>query len=662
MRHVRFWVLLLAATLGCSFSPRTDAQQPGKNVLLVADFDQGIRNHLGGYYNKFERSPSASSTFLSHDVRRGGGGRSLRVSVDRQEEGFCGVWMHLFDFRAPLRDRQYFDSRGYKYLSFWVRGEKGGERFTVKLADEKWVLQEDALPVGDVNEFLRRGVTTQWQEVRIPLERFTLLHKDRLGGVTLDFDTPGKHTVYIDDVAFKTSRRAHIPVTPKSDTTEIAKPQYPRAMWVWSTRDLLLKDQPRADLFEFCRRENINQLWLQLLYAFEPGFDLNTVPTKGLPKNVKCIVHYRDEFRRFLREAHEKGIAVHVLDGYPEYAQKEFHALPLAIVDAVIDFNNQSQPGERFDGLHFDNEPYLLIGTRDRARYKQILREFLDLNSKCQQKVREKSEMVFGVDIPFFWHDRDPRTGEIVGEVDFNGQTKAASFHCIDILDNVGIMNYRDTADGADGMIAHGMDILEYADQADKAKIYMGIETFSYQPTDVWFAVGLPRELFSKAVEKSARDFAHLSRINGYRTQIFDDGANVHVGIELPPDPSEEEKNNIRAAMVLIAKRFGASAYRDLVPKVDDLRQQLHTGVRHDVEWDNSRDRDIVNTQDKTRYAGVVAVSIMLPKITFAQETYGQITTQVGAAEEFFSRYKSYAGIAIHYYETYRAKMEQVQQ
>ena len=56
--------------------------------------------------------------------------------------------------------------------------------------------------------------------------------------------------------------------------------------------------------------------------------------------------------------------------------------------NAVIEFNRESAPDQRFDGIHFDNEPYLLLGWEDRTRREQILREFLELNVECQRRVR----------------------------------------------------------------------------------------------------------------------------------------------------------------------------------------------------------------------------------------------------------------------------------
>jgi hypothetical protein len=240
--------------------------------------------------------------------------------------------------------------------------------------------------------------------------------------------------------------------------------------------------------------------------------------------------------------------------------------------------------------------------------------------------------------------------------VTFDGERKPASYHCIDLLDNVGIMNYRDAADGADGLIAHGIDLLEYADQAQAAKVYMGVETFTYPLIEVWFVLGLPREHFESIVKGDAAAFGRLSRVHGFRTQIFDDGYNLHVGIEMPPNPSPERVEKMLGALTAIAEQYGLSSYPDLASNISANRMDADFGFGADVEWMNPRVRDIEIPGREKPIPGFVATSLMLPKITFADESYAYIREQLQASEAWFGRYKSFAGMAIHFYATYLEK------
>lgn len=642
-----FLVILSSAAIG--------AETPdSKSLRVVATFDEGIQNQLGGYHNKFESAPSRVVVSATEETFRGESGQSLKIQASQKSGGFCGAWMHLFDMRAD--PKKYFDARNYAFLSFWVKGAKGGEDFTVKMADETWIGKEDSVAVGPIKQFLPGGVTRDWQEVLIPLAKLDKLDRMNMGGITFDFTSPGETTVYIDDVSFKTSPKIATPETRKSSAATAPQTSLPRAMWVWNTEPVLLDPAVRGKLLDLCKQENIDLLWIQLDYDFDPKIEVY-VQNEPPPAAIRCVLKHKEKLREFLREAHAAGVKVHALDGFPEYALKAYHPIPMAAVDAVVAFNKESKPEERYDGIHFDNEPYLIIGWHDPAVRTDILKNFLELNTALQKQCRQNS-LVFGVDIPFWWQEKDEKTGKISGMVNFNGVDKPASFHCVDILDNVGVMDYRDTADGADGIIAHGRDLLAYADQAKKAKIYVGLETFTYQPTKVMFATGLPRARFEQAIRAKAADFAMRSRINGFRIQVFEDGANVHVGIELPAKPSPEQEAKATRTMAEIARRFGASADPELKAKADQIRMDAEFGVSADVEWDDARSLVIKNPEGAS-YSGFTAMSIMLPKITFADENYEHLQTQMKAAEKEFRKHPSFAGFAIHYFDTYLEKVEQ---
>jgi hypothetical protein len=83
-----------------------------------------------------------------------------------------------------------------------VKGKKGGENFTIGLADKSWVIIGDSLKAGTVNQYLNNGVTTEWQEVVIPLCDFGLLDLTEMGSFVIDFHRKQKGTIWIDDLKF----------------------------------------------------------------------------------------------------------------------------------------------------------------------------------------------------------------------------------------------------------------------------------------------------------------------------------------------------------------------------------------------------------------------------------------------------------------------------
>ena len=91
---------------------------------------------------------------------------------------------------------------------------------------------------------------------------------------------------------------------------------------------------------------------------------------------------------------------------------------------AVIAYNAAStDTDENFDGVHLDNEPYLLPVWNTDSR-ETIIQDFLALNEACQTKCT-LGNIVYGIDIPFWFDAEDPETGEAVGIVTYDGERKS---------------------------------------------------------------------------------------------------------------------------------------------------------------------------------------------------------------------------------------------
>jgi len=188
-------VCLITSSVTASFA------QAGEPATVVADFEHGVTvNNLGGRFNVCKGGESVASLRLTGEQRNDARGSSLLIQATQSEGGFCGLWMHLFETDKP--QAKYFDARDYDHLSFWVKGVRGGEQFTISLGDRRWVQKEDALPIAGITELLPEGVTTAWQEVRLPMKLIERLDLEQLGSVVLNFDVDGSHAIVIDDVRF----------------------------------------------------------------------------------------------------------------------------------------------------------------------------------------------------------------------------------------------------------------------------------------------------------------------------------------------------------------------------------------------------------------------------------------------------------------------------
>ena len=609
-----FTTLLLAGLLVLNI-----AAKGSSDALVIADFNKGNQNALGGYFNKYERNPSKATVGLTTSVFNGNDGKSLKIKSTKKEEGFCGAWIHLFDFRAD--DKKFLDASAYEYLSFSVKGAKGGETFSVKLADQRLIEIEDSAKVGAITDFLHGGITREWQEVLVPLSRLGNIDKSKLGGITFDFDTPGNYTVYIDDIVLKKTKEASTSLESGAmdeASTVIASQQRAipsRTMWAWTVYEILEnKNNEQDNIFEVCERENIDRIWLQLPLRYEPNIDLAADYREIQPDKFKISLQHRNKLRKFIREASARGIKIEGLDGYPEFAQKPYHFIPLAIVDAVIDYNKRVKPEERFVGIHFDNEPYLIIGWHDKERREQILKDFLELNVECQRRIRENSDMEFGVDVPFRWNAPDPSP------------------------------------------------ILDYAQEAGKKRIYIGLEVFRYEPTEVYFPFGLTHEEFRKALQTDADRFGYLSRINGFRTQLIDDGVNIHVGIEIPQNPDDAMQEKINDTLAEISRYLGVNRRQNLSARdYKKVAMYAQKEINQNPEWRDYGFIDIVDRERLELYPGFKAVSIMLGKTTFADESYSEFKEQLDTAESELINFTSFCGTAIHYYKVLDEKFQEKQ-
>ncbi|MEK7791428.1 MAG: hypothetical protein AAB309_07370, partial [Deltaproteobacteria bacterium] len=536
---------------------------------------------------------------------RGGGGRSLKIIYEKKAQGFCGAWVHFFNMRKPPRERIYFNAAPYAWLSFWVRGEKGKEDVGIQLADAGWEKTEDSVYYGKVSDYLKGGITTEWQEVRVPLKQefYKNIHFKKLAGLTFNFREEGKGTLYIDDIAFATAEGGALAETPPrgEERKYAGSKKYYKAIWLWHTARQLKNKKVRKELYAFCKKEGVNLIFFQIQQT------LKKWPGGG----YQVILQDEDALRDFISGANKFGIEVHALDGFSRFALEPWHEKVYAGIRAIIDYNKRVSPKERFTGIHHDNEPYLIPGYWGTIR-EEVMREYLKLCEVSQKMVRDSGlhNFVFGVDIPF-WYEEANFDYDVPVEVTWRGVRKPASFHLIDIVDNVGIMDYRTKAFGADGTIIHGRDEIAYANRVEK-KILIGLETYP-----------LPHEIF--AVFRHNR-LAELS------------------------DLTQKIRNDPRQLFMFVDQHEGLGILylRRFREDLKDTPEQMA--------------RDIIRLRidgNQTIYRTEIGVDVLSSKLSFAGMDADYFLEIYEDTFNYFSKEPSFAGMAIHYYETYRELMEQ---
>lgn len=429
------------------------------NCFQVSTFDFGNTNQLGGYFNAFQKEPSSARASLqtAPDGRRG-----LTLDFVKTPSGYCGVWTHLFDFKRSNEERRYFDATGFSLLTFWIRGHEGTGRILLKAADARWERKGDSLAIGETSSFLVDDrAAASWQRAVVPLSRFPQsLNRRELASLVFEPTDNGLGRVQIKDLAFCVEPAPLPGLTPPTPKLEDWTPAT-KALWVWNTVEILASSRLSGELLDFVQAEQFNRVFLQLPEGNVPGRlpgELTLDPSK-LPPLLASLNHRR--------------VAVFALDGFKNYALPNWHEGVLRTVDNVIRYNQDSLPSERFAGIHYDIEPYLLEGFAG-PRRQTLLLGYLELLEKISEKTK-RSHTHFGVDIPFWYDTADETTGQPT-LIQFRGASKPASEHVIDLVDEVAIMDYRTVAYGADGVIAMAQDELAYAAKQGKP-VLIGLET-----------------------------------------------------------------------------------------------------------------------------------------------------------------------------------------
>ncbi len=457
------------------------------DVFVVSHLKEGNTNRLGGYFNGFARSPSQSEVTIGKAPE---GRPSLIFSYRKVFPGFAGFWIHLFDFKKHPAARVFFDASPFSYLTFSIRGERGGEELQLQIADRAWETQEDSLVVGNVASFLPDGkVKKKWQQGWIALKELPVgLNKKELASLVFLVKRNGQGRVFVKDLAFTTKRDVQIP---QPEEASIPARPLNKGMWLWETDKIVTNPDEQQRLLTFCKEEGITDLFLQIPYKAKEE--------KGQWK----ILWNPLLIRPLISQLHQAGVRIHALDGDPRFALREWHGRVIATLASIIQYNRESPPQERFDGIRFDIEPYLLSSFGG-VQKEAILKQYLSL-LVTSQTLTSQADLAFGVDIPF-WFDARNEFFEPTAEVG----GRPVSELIIDIVDNVGIMDYRTQAYGADGVIAQGTQELLYAAKQGK-EVFLGLET-----------VELPDETilaFGPASHGGSRIL--LERIEGNKVRLY---------------------------------------------------------------------------------------------------------------------------------------------
>jgi hypothetical protein len=268
-----------------------------------------------------------------------------------------------------------------------------------------------------------------------------------------------------------------------------------KAVWIWEADSygMLENEATASEAIAFLRREGFDTAYL---YA-------------DAWRGRNLIASDPAAYRALIAAMHRNGVKVHALLG-SWYLGTHAYVLPahradaLAMLDRVLAYDATAAPDERFDGIGLDIEPHVLDAWD--VRRDELLADFLDLSAALRDRVRAAPQPVpLGAAIPF-WLDGIT--------LEWRGRRDAVSAHAIGLYDYVAIMDYRNHADGGDGIVGHAETEMAQA-RAAGHRVVIGLEVAPNELAKVTFDGLRPADL-DREMAATARAFAAEPAFGGF--------------------------------------------------------------------------------------------------------------------------------------------------
>ncbi|MBB3046758.1 hypothetical protein FHR99_000994 [Litorivivens lipolytica] len=281
---------------------------------------------------------------------------------------------------------------------------------------------------------------------------------------SLGFDVAGVTTVYVGlaaadgvpffeanhgtDRIFLSDVKLEAPAATASHSAQPANAAATRALWVWKA-DTVLNPRKRQELFTFAANRELNTLYI----------DARTP-----------VLHNQPALAEFIRLAQDRGLAVELLFGKPEWALYGNHHEVLTLVDQAIEFTRR-YPEARPTAVHLDIEAHLIHQWQNDRN--SVANQLINLYEEVDRRLAAVS-LPLMVDMPV-WYD--------IYTLPRYGQSRAMHEWIIDATDSVALMDYRDT----EARILNDADTeLRYANATGKAMV-VGVETMCIEPQQITF-------------------------------------------------------------------------------------------------------------------------------------------------------------------------------
>ncbi len=234
------------------------------------------------------------------------------------------------------------------------------------------------------------------------------------------------------------------------------------------------------------------------------------------------FVDHGQELSRFISRAHAAGIEIYALFGHSSYAETRNHGKIIGergLIEALLAFGVLNPPG--FDGIQSDVEPYYDPATGAATDLLLTGPPYLELTAAISRRLSSHrkttgSPIRFEAAIPF-WYSMPGDDGSAAKQVMFRGQQATIDRHIMGLVDSVAVMAYRDTAAGANGVIALSTPTVKLAESMGK-EVLVALETQRPNPK---FGVSSHITLFNEGlagvIRVSTQVSSHFANSPAYK-------------------------------------------------------------------------------------------------------------------------------------------------
>jgi hypothetical protein len=250
------------------------------------------------------------------------------------------------------------------------------------------------------------------------------------------------------------------------------------ALWVWNTAEILADENERSTFLDFIEAEGITRVFLYLAAAEGERPSAGYIPFDG------------SAIGPLLADLRARGALAYALDGDRDYVLPGNHPGVFRTVERLVEHNRGVPLEQRFHGVRYDIEPYLAAGFQGPAR-QALLNGYVELIAGVAERARAGG-LAVAVDIPFWFDAPDEETG-VYMEADLGGERKRVLEHVMTLVDDIAIMDYRTSADGPDGALAHALGEMELGERTG-AGVFVGVETIRLVDEDLHTFFGPARE------------------------------------------------------------------------------------------------------------------------------------------------------------------------